>query len=198
MKRNRSIGRDTLLLDVWLVSHLTGRLLDDSLRPVGLTGDEFGLYSLIYSFGPITPTQICRWTGLAPTTVSSTLRRVTARGHLAAETDPSDGRSRLLALSPAGVDVTTRAAVILGAALPLLEEVLDAGPEAIRWALGDLDGALRRLTGTAPRPYETAPAGVSPREATVDYPGPRLSAAQSAEVRAFIDWLRARDGSTSS
>lgn len=195
MQRNGSNCDDaTLLLDVWLVSHLTGRLLDDALRPLGLTGDEFGMYSLIYSGGPVTPTQISRWTGMAQTTVSGMLRRIAARGHLDDNPHPDDARSRLLHLSDDGLSVTAQAAAVLAATLPLLNDALDDGQDAIRAKLALLDDGLRQLVGAAPRPYALPRAGQPAERPTISYQGPALSPVQDIEVRAFIDWLRTRDG----
>lgn len=196
MKRNSyNGGRDaTLLLDVWLVSHLTARLLDDALRPLGLTGDEFGLYSLIYSEGPVTSTQISGWTGMAQTTISGMLRRLAARGHLDENPNPDDARSRLLRLSDDGLGVTARAAAVLSETLPRLNDALTEGQDVIRAKLGDLDHGLRMLVEAAPRPYAVLGGGPPPERAAISYQGPTLSRVQADEVRAFIDWLHTRDG----
>jgi len=196
MQRDSSnLPECTVLFDVWLVTHLTARLLDDGLRPLGLTGDEFGLYSLIHSFGPIAPGQISRLTGMAPTTVSGMIRRLTARGHLVQVPNPDDARSRLLRLSDDGVRVTERAGQVLAAELPRLHDALASGPTAVRAALCDLDAALRGMLDVAPRPY--APVRAEPDgQQAITYTGPRLTEAQAAEARRFIDWLRARDGNT--
>src|SRR5919199_322961 len=93
----------SVLFDVWLVMHLVAGLLDQALAEHGLSGDEFGLYSLLRGFGPATPTQISRWTGMPATTVSAALRRLTARGHVERMPHPDDGRSYLVALSDAGI-----------------------------------------------------------------------------------------------
>ncbi|GGM61401.1 hypothetical protein GCM10010106_04220 [Thermopolyspora flexuosa] len=195
MERDSSnLEECTLLFDVWLVTHLTSRLLDDHLRPLGLTGDEFGLYSLVHTFEPIAPGRISRLTGMAPTTVSGMIRRLTARGHLVQVPNPEDARSRLLRLSDDGRRVTAKAAGILVTILPRLYGALAAGPDAVRAALADLDNALRGMTDVAPRPYATPPA--RPRDdepPSITYGGPRLTEAQEAEVRMFIDWLRTRD-----
>jgi DNA-binding MarR family transcriptional regulator len=196
MKRNSSNCDTTLLLDVWLVSHLTGRLLDDALRPLGLTGDEFGLYSLIYSGGPVTPTQMSRWTGMAQTTVSGMLRRIAARGHLEDDPHPDDARSRLLRLSDVGVRVTGQAAAELAATLPVLNDALGNGQDAIRAKLAVLDEGLRQLVDAAPRPYAFPGTGQPVEPPTISYRGPRLSPTQVDEVCSFIDWLRTRDGSS--
>ena len=77
----------SLLFDVWLVTGLTAGLLDDVLAGTELNGDDYGLYSLLRRFGPTTPTQLHRWTGLPPTTISAHLKRLDGRGphHPAAE-----------------------------------------------------------------------------------------------------------------
>ena len=192
MKRTRSTGAaSTVLFDVWLITHLTGRLLDDALRPLGLTGDEFGLYSLLYQYGPATPTQVSRWTGMAPTTVSSVIRRTVARGHAEHTANPDDARSRLLRLTTAGAAATGQAAGVLGDLLPRLHRALGGEPAAVRAGLATLDEALRQLVGAAPRPYGPPPAGTG---TVLSYPGTPLSPAQCAEVRRFIDWIRYRDG----
>lgn len=197
MKLNSSKSNDTtLLLDVWLVSHLTARLLDDALRPLGLTGDEFGLYSLIYAGAPVTPTQISRWTGMAQTTVSGMLRRIAARGHVDDDPHPDDARSRLLSLSDDGLRVTAEAGAILGATLPLLNHALEGEQDAIRGKLAILDEGLRQLVDVAPRPYGLPETGQPSVRPAISYRGTRLSPTQATEVGAFIDWLRARDASS--
>jgi DNA-binding MarR family transcriptional regulator len=196
MERDSSNGKQsTLLLDVWLVTHLTGRLLDDALRPVGLTGDEFGLYSLLYFLAPTTPTQISRWTGMAPTTVSGMIRRLGTRGHVSHTTNPDDARSRLLALNEEGRRATVQGATILSMLLPRLEDTLRHGSPAVRTSLRDLDAGLRRLVDAAPHPYTLPPRpGCADDRPSISYRGPHLTDVQITEVQAFIDWLRTRDG----
>ncbi len=192
MPRKGSTGEGTLLLDVWFVMNLTGRLLDDALRPVGVTADEFGMYSLIYAFGPVSQTQIARWTGMPLTTINGTVRRITGRGHLREMPNPEDARSRMVELTDDGVAVTFAGAQVLAAILPQLALALRAGEAEVRAALQDLDQGLRQLVGASPRPYEWAE--TSPARG-VSYQGQQLTPAQLAEVRRYIDWVRVRDAS---
>lgn len=193
MQRNSSTCEtSTLFFDVWLITHLTRRLLDDALRPVGLTADEFGLYSLLYSFGPLTPGRLARVTGMAATTVSGAVRRVTARGHVEAVANPDDARSRLLRLTGEGTRTTIAAAGILDRLLARTHDAFDGRGAQVQAGLADLDRALRGLVGADRRPYgasATARDGLR----TVSYAGPPLREAQAAEARAFIEWLRVRD-----
>jgi DNA-binding MarR family transcriptional regulator len=186
-------GGGTLLLDVWFVMHLTGRLLDDALRPVGLTADEFGMYSLIYSYAPLTQTQIVRWTGMPLTTVAGSIRRIAGRGHIADVPNPDDARSRMIELTDDGVRATLAGAEVLATVTPRLADTLLQNETTMRAALSDLDQGLRRLVDAAPRPYSAAdPATAS----SVGYGGQPLTPAQTAEIRRYIDWIRVRDTST--
>lgn len=193
MPRKRSTGHEsTLLFDVWLLTHLTTRLLDDALRPLEITGDEFGLYSLIYSCGPATSTQISRWTGMSPTTVSGMVRRLAARGHLTHSPHPEDARSRLLGLSDQGRRVTVEAAKTFAQVLPHLQAHLRLAPGAVRAGLRDLDSGLRKLVDAAPHPYGS-PTQRPDDQPAITYTGAPLTESQAAEARTFIDWIRARD-----
>ena len=63
-------------------------LLEDVLAESELNGDDFGMYSLLRRYGPATPTQLHRWTGLPPTTISAHLKRLEKRGHLTRSPNP--------------------------------------------------------------------------------------------------------------
>jgi hypothetical protein len=121
------------------------------------------------------------------------VRWLTNRGHLDDVPHPDDARSRLISLSDDRLKVTAQAASILSEILPLLNDALDEGQDAIRAKLSELDDGLRRLVDAAPRPYAVPGAGQTPDRPTISYPGPRLSPVQTDEVRDFIDWLRTRD-----
>lgn len=92
---------DALFL-VWLVSRSAHDLLDATLAPAGLTGDEFALYSVLNAAGHITPTDLARWMAAPPTTVSSYVKRLESRGHVTREPNPADRRSYQVRLTPAG------------------------------------------------------------------------------------------------
>lgn len=97
---------------VWLTSRATVDLLDAVLAPVGLTGDEFAIYSVLTAAQSITPSELARWMAAPPTTVSSYVKRFEARGHVRRVPNPGDGRSYRIKLTPAGRRVH-RAAVEL-------------------------------------------------------------------------------------
>ena len=133
----------TLLFDVWLVGRATVDLLDPALAPAGLTAGEFALCSALREAGPITPTLLAHRLHIAPTTLSSMLKRLEERGHLHREPDPADGRAIRLRLSDAGLEAHEEA---LRRFVPLLQDVerrLHRPVAEVRASLADLHAALR-------------------------------------------------------
>lgn len=133
-----------VLFDLWMVSRTSTGLLDEALAPVGLTADEFGVYSVLTSSETMTPTELARWMWAPPTTVSSYVKRFEKRGHLVRERNASDGRSFVLRLTPEGRSVH-RAGV--EAFIPVLGQVvagLGSTESAVRQSLRALLEALEQ------------------------------------------------------
>jgi|SRR5215207_3942663 len=182
----------SLLFDLWLVNHLISGALDEVLTAEsGLSGEDFGFYSLLRRFGPATPTQVSRWTAMPPTTVSATVRRLVGRGHVDQRRNPTDGRSRLIALTDAGVDAHRRAAEAFFATTRTLAAAIGADERRQRAALQRLDRALREVSHLDPRPYtvEDAPGD---GEQHLHYLGAALTPDEEDTVRAYIDFVRSQ------
>src|SRR6478735_3384178 len=144
----------SILFDLWLINHLLSGALDEVLvDAAGLTGEDFGFYSLLRRFGPLTPTQVSRWTAMPATTVSATVRRLAARGHVGQVRNPADGRSRLIALTEAGVATHAAAAAVFFSQTRPLATALGTDEYRQRLSLQRLDAALRQVAGLDPRPY---------------------------------------------
>lgn len=138
-----------VLFDVWLVSRAANGVLDAALAPSGLTADEFGFYSVLMSADALTPSEVARWMSAPLTTVSSYVKRLQRRGHIAREPNPADGRSYLLRLTPAGRAAHQAAGQ---AFLPVLDQVvaaLDRHEPSVRTALARLREALDADGGPA-------------------------------------------------
>jgi DNA-binding MarR family transcriptional regulator len=179
----------SILFDVWLLSHLSSGLLDDALLETGMSGDEFGMYTLLRGFGAATPSQLSRWTGLRPTTVSAVLKRIAGRGHTLQRRHPEDGRSYLVDLSEAGERAHARTAAAFRVQTEALVELLGANQAALRQALQSLDAVLRQVVGADPRPYRLETATADARWA-LHYDGAALSPAQEQDVRRYLDFIR--------
>jgi DNA-binding MarR family transcriptional regulator len=179
----------SVLFDVWLLMHLVSGVLDQALAEHGLSGDEFGLYSLLRGFGPVTPTQIARWTGMPATTVSAALRRLTTRGHLERVPHPDDGRSYLVALSHSGVAAHAGAASSFLAAAGSVSDALGDDERVQRAALQRLDHVMRSIAGLDPRPYQVTESSPGTPPA-LTYSGHALTPAQEHQARRYIDFIR--------
>lgn len=182
----------SVLFDLWLVNHLISGALEDVLaEPRGLSGDEFGFYSLLRRFGPLTATQVVRWTAMRPTTVSALVRRLQGRGHAEQRPNPADGRSRLLALTPAGEEAHARTAGTFFAATRALAAALGPDEQRQRASLQRLDAALRQVGELDPRPY-TVPTDAPGTSSRLSYDGSSLTAEEEAQARQYIDFIRSR------
>jgi len=181
----------SLLFDVWLLMHLASGMLDDALEGSQLSGDDFGLYSLLRVFGPATPTQVARWTGMRPTTVSAALKRMAGRGHAEQQRNPADGRSYLVALNPAGARAHAEAAGPFLEVMARVSAALEPDEDAQRIALQRLDSALRSVAGSEARPYHLAGLDAAGSR-HLPYAGEPLSPAQESAVRAYIEFVRSR------
>ena len=91
-----------MLFRIWLLSRSTENLVDSVLRPTGLSGDEFAIFSVLEAAPGITPGELARWMSAPATTVSSYVRRFESRGHVRREPKAEDRRSYGLTLTPTG------------------------------------------------------------------------------------------------
>ena len=66
------------------------------------------MLSVIGALGPITPTELARRLGMAPTTVSSWLVRLEHEGVASRHANPDDGRSQLVELTEDGTSASFR------------------------------------------------------------------------------------------
>jgi DNA-binding MarR family transcriptional regulator len=181
-----------LLFDIWLIGHAMSTLIDEALSPSGIGGDDFGLYSLLRGWGPATPSQISRWTGMRPTTVSVSLKRLAARGHAEQTPNPDDGRSYLVGLNSAGAAAHEAAAPLFLAATGRLESGMSSAQHDERSVLQRIDAAFRTALELDDRPYSLADDNASGGVGRVTYDGAPLTAAQEQQVRQYIDFIRSQ------
>lgn len=179
----------SVLMDTWFIANLTSGLLDDALQLSGMSGDDFALYSLLNAYGPASPTQIARWTGMRATTVSAALKRLAERGHTTRQHSDQDRRSYAVGLNDAGRAAHRESAAVFWTETRKLAELLGPREGELRQQLQSLDASLREAAALDPRPYELAntAAGTSWQ---LSYTGQPLSPAQERLVRQYIDFVR--------
>lgn len=78
-----------------------GRHYDAELAKAGLKATQYSLLSCVFKLGPMRPSDIARTMGLEASTLTRNLKPLVAAGWLTLEAG-DDGRSRSVALTPAG------------------------------------------------------------------------------------------------
>ena len=105
--------RDSCLcLHVQRAARALARRFDEALRSLGLTNGQFSLLMSLNRPQPPAMTAVASLLAMDRTTLTAALKPLERRGLVTATTDPADRRSRLIALTPRGVRLLTRAVPI--------------------------------------------------------------------------------------
>ncbi len=179
----------TLLYQVWEAARRAGSIIDEALTDTWMTATDYAVYSLVEMAGPTTPTQLSELSGVPIQTMSRMLREMENRSHLDRSPNPADARSNMVSLSSKGLEARRGAAPAFREVMKTLDAHLGSDEEAVRWALGRLNYAMRQMTGDD-IPDDTEE---TPTLNTVRYGGSPLTGREAREVRDYIEWLRHRD-----
>jgi DNA-binding MarR family transcriptional regulator len=144
--------RSSLLFDLFAANQRVRSLLTAAMEDAGLKPDEYAVYSALFEFEPISPTEIATVVGMPPTTLSHYIRAMRERGHLDERRNPQDSRSRVLKLTVSGRSAHRRANRAFEQAYRRFMEGI--GDEAaVKASLAEIEGAaadgLARLTSDA-------------------------------------------------
>ena len=144
--------RSSLLFDLFAASQRVRSLLSAAMEDAGLKPDEYAVYSALFEFEPISPTEIAAIVGMPPTTLSHYVRAMRERGHLGERRNPQDSRSRVLSLTVSGRRAHRRANQAFEEAYRRFMDGI--GDEAgVKAALAEVEAAaadaLTTLTGEA-------------------------------------------------
>lgn len=147
----------TILLDLLRTNQKWDRLIEAALTDTELRSEDYALYALIGTAGPVTPTELARELGLPLSTLLLRVRRFEERGHAERIANPDDGRSYLVELAPAGERLLRFARPLFRARVLAVEARLgDARVRALREALTVLGDAIERELQEATRASPTA------------------------------------------
>ncbi len=109
-----------VILALQRVTHATLRLLAARLAEENLTASEINALANLADGQVRSVGEVAALTGTKPTTLTSVLDRLSGRGYLTRELDPTDRRSFLLRLTPEG----NRAAQTARAAIEAIEAAI--------------------------------------------------------------------------
>ncbi len=144
--------RSSLLFDLFAANQRVRSLLTAAMDGAGLKPDEYAVYSALFEFEPISPTEIATIVGMPPTTLSHYIRAMRERGHLDERRNPQDSRSRVLTLTVSGRKAHRRASRAFEQAYRRFIEGIEDEAE-VKAALAQIEAAaadgLHRLTSDA-------------------------------------------------
>jgi DNA-binding MarR family transcriptional regulator len=141
--RARVPGGRNVLFRLFVIDQLASDLFSRKLAGGPLTGNEFGVASEINALAPLTPKELAGFIGMAPTTLSTYLRRLEERGELVRRQNPNDGRSVLLELTAEGKAKVEATFPALRSTVETILENLDTPADDLELALDAYERALR-------------------------------------------------------
>jgi len=136
--------RISLSFDVFAVSQRLGTYLDRALEGTGIRPAEYAVYSLMLEAGPRTPSELAAMLGMRPSTLSTYLTAMLARGDARRIPNPADGRSVRVVLTDRGRAVVRRVNPPFTRAHEALEASLERPVEEVRAILLELGEAIER------------------------------------------------------
>jgi DNA-binding MarR family transcriptional regulator len=140
----------SVLFDVFVVGQAVRRLLNAAMAESPLRPEEYAVYSAIFEMERLTPTAMAARLGMPLTTVMDHLRVLEGRGHSRRIANTRDGRSYLVVLTAAGLQVHADANRRFEIAYRAFEAALSGGPARAKEALLAIreaaEGALTAVT----------------------------------------------------
>jgi DNA-binding MarR family transcriptional regulator len=122
-----------LCLQVQRTARALARRFDDALRSLDLTNGQFSLLMSLNGPEPPAMAAVASLLAMDRTTLTAALKPLERRGLVKVTTDPTDRRSRLLALTQRGMTLLTRAVPIWQRTHKEVERLLPEGdPDQFR------------------------------------------------------------------
>ena len=189
MADEAAVWQPTVVLEVYRLADSLGPAMERFLADAPLGAADFGAYAVLAQIQPCTPSAFAEQAGVAQSTVSAFIKRLSRRQHLERTPMPTDRRSFRIALTQDGLDAlaeTRRRYKVFG---DRVDRLLGENLDAVRGALSLLDGAVR----LAAAGHGTRGPSVAPTRQLLPYDGAPLTRSQEDEVNQFIAWMRHRD-----
>jgi DNA-binding MarR family transcriptional regulator len=136
-----------LCLHVQRAARALARRFDDALRPLRLTNGQFSLLMSLNRPQPPAMSAVASLLAMDRTTLTAALKPLERRGLVKVTADPGDRRSRLMALTPKGMTLLSRAVPIWKRTHRDIEDLLPTGePQRLRSDLRVLSVAGKNLS----------------------------------------------------
>src|SRR5277367_5522868 len=135
---NPSFETTLLVRDTCLCLHLQraaralARRFDDALRPLNLTNGQFSLMMSLNRPEPPGMASVASLLAMDRTTLTAALKPLQRRGLVKITADPTDGRARLMTLTPKGRRLLVQAVPIWQSTHLAVESLLRDDPDRLR------------------------------------------------------------------
>jgi DNA-binding MarR family transcriptional regulator len=147
MIRNRTTVKPGLFLQPFVVSQLSGTLIEQIVEGSEVTAAEYAVTSWLNVVGSATPGELSRELGITPTTLSAMIDRLVRKKQVRRLRHPEDGRSYVLEPTARGKATNARNGKRFQETIERLRENLDGDPEEILEAMRRLEAAIRATLG---------------------------------------------------
>jgi DNA-binding MarR family transcriptional regulator len=137
--------RGAIVHELSLATRYAREVSGGRLRAAGVDPAEYGFLSLVGVTQPVTRTALAKATGMRRTTLRDALRQLIERGHVVESPHPTDGRSTVLNLSPAGQEIFVRGVPVFREFLASLDDELEGKLDELEQAVWQVRIALERL-----------------------------------------------------
>ena len=147
MVERERIVRGAILNELAVAWRYGWELASQELLAAGVDPHEYGPLSFVGTLQPVTRTRLAEATGMPRTTLRDALKRLIDQGHVVEESNPRDGRSTLLVLTPAGQAIFDQGLPAFQRALATLDAKLGGRLDEYEEAVWTVRVALQDLTG---------------------------------------------------
>jgi DNA-binding MarR family transcriptional regulator len=125
-----------LCLQVQRAARALARRFDEALRPFDLTNGQFSLLMSLNRPEPPPMAPVASLLAMDRTTLTAALKPLERRGLIKISPDPTDGRSRLLRLTPKAHELLLRAVPVWESTHRAIEDLMpDGNPQELRKSL---------------------------------------------------------------
>lgn len=139
-------GGLSLLFDLFAADAAARALLAPVMAPTGLTAEQYALYSVLRTRGPITLTAFATAGHMPLTTASDHIRAMDRLSHVTRRRNPADGRSWLVELTPEGAAAHEVARLAFAEAARRVQRLLTLPEPEVRRALRAVEAACAGAT----------------------------------------------------